>query len=304
MTRVPRLVAAVAVFLAFTAPAARTATPPPANLNGETFLASGLPVRGLSQATGTCDPFSPSVYQFHVEGEAVGPYTGTFVEDGSFTIAPITTPQLSTFNATFTITSPAGTVTGTKTLAADLGPVNVADCGPFSGFVPNEPNSFSFQATTRYSASLPGGAVDSGHAIVEYGDMQLRGLPDANTFNFLQNFFSDVSLGGKADGGGKVGPDVSFGFVAMSNGPKGSCSVVDHTTGARVKCLNVTGYTQSGNVATFSGDATVNGAPTTYTAQVSDGGEPGGPVDSFSIQTASGYSAGGPLLEGNIQVHG
>src|SRR5689334_15514715 len=104
MPRVPRLVALAAFLFVFAVPAAQSAAPPPKNLTGEAFIASGLPARGLSQATGTCDPSGNSVYQFHVEGEAVGPYTGTFVEDGTFTIAPITTPVIATFDATFTIT--------------------------------------------------------------------------------------------------------------------------------------------------------------------------------------------------------
>ena len=242
-----------------------------------------------------------------MHAEAVGPYTGTFVEDGSFTVAPITTPELATFDAAYTITSDAGTVTGTKTLAADLGPVNVATCGPFTGFVPNEPNSFDFQATTRYAANLPRGASDSGQAVVSYGDMQLRNLADLNTFNFVENFYSNAFLTGpgqKATGGGRIAPDVSFGFVAMSNGPKGACSVVDHTSGTHVKCLDVTSYSQSGNAATFSGDATVDGADTTYTIEVTDGGQPRSAADAFRIETGNGYTAGGPLLEGDVQVHG
>jgi hypothetical protein len=304
MSRVPRTLVAAAVFLALTVSAAQAASPAATNLNGEAFLASGIPARGLSQATGTCDPFGNSVYQFHVEGEAVGPYTGTFVEDGTFTIAPITTPMLSTFDATFTITSPAGMVTGTKTLAPDLAPPNVATCGPFSGAVPNDPNSFGFESTLRYSATLPSGVVDSGHAVVDYGDTQLRDLPDFNSFGFAQNFYSETSLGQKATGGGKIDPDVSFGFVGMSNGPKGSCTVVDHTTRTRVNCLDVTSYIQTGNVATIRGNASVDGTATTYTIQAEDGGEPGSGVDSFSIHTGTGYSAGGSLTDGNVQLHG
>lgn len=306
MTRVTCMVAAAAFFFAFAASAAQSATPAPTNLTGEAFIASGLPARGLSQVTGTCNPLGDSTFTFHAEGEAIGPYTGTFVEDGTFTIAPVLTPVLSTFNATFTITSSAGTVTGTKTLAPDLGPVNVAVCGPFTQFVPNDPNSIDFQATTRYSASLPGSASDSGQAVVHYQDLQVRDLPDVNTFNFTETFVSTGFQNGpvqKATGGGRIAPDVSFGFVAMSDGSKGECSIVDHTTGTRLKCLDVTSYSQAGNVATFSGDATVDGSPTTYTIQVEDGGEPGVGVDAFSIE-AGAYAAGGPLTEGNVQVRG
>jgi hypothetical protein len=301
MTRVLPIVAAG--FFIVAAPAAQAAGPAPPSLTGEAFITSGLPARGLSQATGTCTPSGDSSYAFHVEGEAIGPYTGTYFEDGSFTIAAITNPVLTAFNSTFTINSPAGTVTGAKTLAADLGPINVATCGAFTGFVPNDPNSINFQATTRYTANLPGGAVDSGHAVVTYQDLQFRDLPDLNTFNFVENFYSDADHS-QATGGGRVAPDVSFGFEAMSDGPKGRCSLVDHTTGTRVKCLDVTSYTRTANEVTFSGHATVGGASTTYTIEVEDGGEPGVGSDAFSIQTGTGYTAGGPLTDGNVQVHG
>ena len=300
MTRVLPIVAAVLFVL--WAPAAQAASPAPPSLTGEAFITSGLPARGLSQATGTCTPSGNSSYTFHVEGEAIGPYTGTYVEDGSFTIAPISNPVLTAFNSTFTITSPAGTVTGTKALAADLGPINVATCGAFTGFVPNDPNSINFQATTRYSENLPGGAVDSGHAVVTYQDLQFRDLPDLNTFSFVENFYSDLDHS-QTTGGGRVAPDVSFGFEAMSDGPKGRCSLVDHTTGTRVKCLDVTSYSRTDNVVTFSGHATVDGASTTYTIEVVDSDEPGVGSDAFSIE-AGAYSAGGTLIDGNIQVHG
>jgi hypothetical protein len=299
MTRALPIVAAVLFILS--APAAQAAGPAPPSLTGEAFITSGLPARGVSQATGTCTPTGDSSYTFHVEGEAIGPYTGTYVENGSFTIASSFTPMLTAFNSTFTVTSGAGTVTGTKTLAADLGPVNVATCGIATGFVPNDPNSVNFQATTRYTANLPGGAVDSGHAVVTYQDLQIRDLPDLNTFNFVENFYSDADHS-KTDGGGRVAPDVSFGFEANSDGPKGRCSVVDHTTGTQVKCLDVTSYTRTDNAVVFGGHATVNGVATTYTIQVEDGGEPGG-SDAFSIQTGNGYAAGGTLMDGNVQVH-
>jgi hypothetical protein len=102
------------------------------------------------------------------------------VEEGDFTLGPMTSFALVAFDA-LTITSPAGTVTGSKTLAPDVAPVNTGACGPFSGFVPNAPDSFNLQVPTRYTATQPGGASDSGEAIVSYGDMQFRDLPDTNT---------------------------------------------------------------------------------------------------------------------------
>ena len=297
------LAAAVLAVVGAAGQAAPSAVP---DLNGETLLSSALPARGTSQATGTCDPFGQSSFHFRLTGEAVGPYPGTFVEEGDFTLGPATSFALVAFDATFTITSPAGTVTGSKTLAPDVAPVNTGACGAFSGFVPNAPDSFNLQVPTRYTATLPGGAPDSGEAIVSYGDMQFRDLPDTNTFNFVQAFASDAflgTLGQKATGGGKVAPDVSFGFSATRNGPKGNCNVVDHVLGVRVKCLDVTTYAQFDNQATFTGNASVDGVQTTYRIHVLDGGEPGHGIDTFSITAGSGYAASGPLTSGNVQVH-
>jgi hypothetical protein len=304
-------IALAAAVLALLGPAAQ-ASPGPAvpDLNGETFVSSELPLRGTSQATGTCTPFGESTFQFQVTGEAVGPYPGTFTEEGTFTLGPITNQALVSFDSTFTINSIAGTVTGTKTLAPDVHPVNFGRCGPFSGFIPNAPDSFTLQAPLRYTAqetTPSGSATDSGEAIVSYGDMQFRNLPDLNTFNFVETFSSDAFLaaqGQKATGGGKIAPDVTFGFTAMRKDLKGNCNVVDHALDVKVKCLDVTSYAQFANTATFRGQATVNGVQTTYRIHVEDGGEPGAGVDTFTIDTASGYSASGPLTSGNVQVHG
>jgi hypothetical protein len=302
------LAAALLAVLGPAAQAAPNAAVP--DLNGETFVASGLPLRGTSEATGTCTPFGESTFHFQVTGEAVGPYAGTFTEEGTFTLGPITSLALVSFDSTFTINSPAGTVIGTKSLAPDVHPVNIGTCGAFSGFVPNAPDSFTLQAPLRYTAeedTPSGSATDSGEAIVSYGDMQFRDLPDLNTFNFVETFASDAFLaaqGQKATGGGKIAPDVTFGFTAMRKDLKGNCNVVDHTLEVKVKCLDVTSYAQFANTATFRGQASVNGVLTTYRIHVEDGGEPGAGVDTFTIETASGYSATGPLTSGNVQVHG
>jgi hypothetical protein len=300
--------ALAAAVLAPSALAAQDAAVP--DLNGETFVSSALPLRGTSEATGTCTPFGESTFQFQVTGEAVGPYPGTFTEEGTFTLGPITSLALVSFDSTFTITSATGTVSGTKTLAPDVHPVDVGTCGIFSGFVPNAPDSFNLQAPLRYTAletTPSGSASDSGEAIVSYGDLQFRDLPELNTYNFVETFASDAFLaaqGQKTTGGGKIAPDVTFGFTAIRKDLKGNCDVVDHALDVHVRCLDVTSYAQFANQATFRGEATVNGVQTTYRIHVEDGREPGTGVDTFTILTGSGYSAAGPLTSGNVQVHG
>jgi len=97
-----------------------------------------------------------------------------------------------------------------------------------------------------------------------------------------------------------------FGLTAKADarGTKGECTVVDQSTGTKVKCLTATTYVQSGNHATIIGSATVNGAPATYRIDVTDKRRARARTGLLQIQTSVGYSAGGVLTEGNIQLHG
>ena len=119
-----------------------------------------------------------------------------------------------------------------------------------------------------------------------------------------------TTTAGHITGGGQMfnatGTDYdAFGFTAQSDssGIKGECTVVDPTASVKIKCLDVTTLTKSGTHTTLFGDATINGAPTTYRIDVDDFGEPGTGHDTFKIQTGSGYRAGGVITNGNIQVH-
>jgi hypothetical protein len=70
-------------------------------------------------------------------------------------------------------------------------------------------------------------------------------------------------------------------------------------------CLDVTALILSGNQATIYGNATDDASSptaTTYVIHVVDNANPGKGADSFSIQTASGYSASATLAAGNVQV--
>jgi hypothetical protein len=109
-------------------------------LTGE-YLSSGT---AASTTSFTCDTQGTSSFTFTASGVAFGPYPGTFTESGTVTVGPQTDEFLpgqfrgpvTSFDAQFTITSPLGTVTGTKTLAAPLTPVsNVGGCGPFGAQV-------------------------------------------------------------------------------------------------------------------------------------------------------------------------
>ena len=129
-----------------------------------------------------------------------------------------------------------------------------------------------------------------------------------------------TSTPGKATGGGQVGDDLaeltilrgtsaggraSFGFNAeFSNGLlSGHLTFNDHASGKKVKSTVIDSYVQTGNKATFTGRATVDGTPgVRFFVEVEDLGEKGS-ADTFRIVLQNGYGAGGVLLKGNIQVH-
>jgi hypothetical protein len=112
-----------------------------------------------------------------------------------------------------------------------------------------------------------------------------------------------VTGGGQAAAASEV-ESIAFGFNAKASegGLTSHCNVVDRSARVHIKCIDVISLLRSGNSAMIFGNATVNGARTAYRIDVQDIGEPGAGVDSFTIVTASGYSAGGVLKDGNVQV--
>jgi hypothetical protein len=93
-------------------------------------------------------------------------------------------------------------------------------------------------------------------------------------------------------------------FRRVGHHLKGHCHVVDATAVARVKvkCLDVTSFTRAGRHVTITGDASIGDVTTTYQVDAFDAKQSGGP-DTVQIQTASGYSASGTLVSGDIQIH-
>jgi hypothetical protein len=169
-------------------------------LTGETLITSEAGAPGTSQVDGTCNPLGTSTFTFTVTGVAVGPFPGTFVETGTFTLGPVGFP-IESFEATFTITSPAGTVSGTKTLAGATS-IGSGVCGAFA-FGGTEAEAVDLQTGVRYSAQIttPGGtATDSGDSVVNYDETQLRGeAAQSNGFSFTENFTSTSFVPGEND---------------------------------------------------------------------------------------------------------
>jgi hypothetical protein len=126
---------------------------------------------------------------------------------------------------------------------------------------------------------------------------------------------------GKATGGGQVpnepaelsilrgtaaGGRANFGFNAEFSAGllSGHLTFIDHGSKKDVKSTSIDSFTVTGNRASFTGRATVNGVPGVgFFVEVEDLGEPGN-ADTFRLVVFDGYAAGGVLLRGNIQVHG
>jgi len=302
----------------FAAPA-NAAVPPP-SLVGEQF-AAGLdtPAGDFSTMGFSCNADQTGTIPFTATGPAVGPYPGFFMESGTVTIGAAGT--ITSLTAHFEITALDGTtISGTKTVLP--APTNAGYCASFldAGF------DLFFDSLVSYTATitLPDNSMwqDAGTGHVVGHDALPGGLlavPEpTSTANIFEESF-DTSNGvvplpstGHVTGGGWIlGPPtalgrVSFGFVAKSDssGMHVACTVLDHALSAQFKCKTIDSLIVVGTHATFSGQGTFNRSSTLihYTIDVDDLGEPG-TLDTFKVVLGNGYTAGGPLLGGNIQIH-
>jgi hypothetical protein len=130
-----------------------------------------------------------------------------------------------------------------------------------------------------------------------FGDGACEG--DSAVGAATKTYVFPVSTAGAASGDGRIGV-VKIAFAAKSDGKLiGTCKVATSTVTA--KCLDVTAYVQSGNSATFYGQATVNGVETLYRIRVVDVSKSGA-GDVFDFTTPSGFHVGGTLTNGNLKV--
>ena len=104
------------------------------------------------------------------------------------------------------------------------------------------------------------------------------------------------------------GDKISFGFNAQSQGDdaKGHLHLVNNTSGMKVSGT-VSEISVSGGIVRFSGECSIDGVPTVFWAEVSDGGEGG---DSYDVIMGIWFGSKGPrpdisgqLDKGNIQKH-
>ena len=160
---------------------------------------------------------------------------------------------------------------------------------------------------TYAGPQLPGADAITAYADTNGNTVRETGEPLGETTKAcmrLHQFLGEVTRRNVPNATGS--DDVAFGFEAKSTqtGPRGQCTIVDisPTSNVKVRCIDVTTLVVTGTHATLFGNATVNGAATTYRLDVDDLAEPGRGADTFRIQTASGYTAGGILTRGNIQI--
>jgi hypothetical protein len=114
-------------------------------------------------------------------------------------------------------------------------------------------------------------------------------------------FSARVTGGGTIDVVGGIG---NFDLIVqqqIDGTLSGRLQYFNHASGARVQSVTITSLTIAANMATFDGTCTVNGAPCTFTAHVTDNGEPG-TTDTFTISVDLGPPDGGTLRSGNILI--
>jgi hypothetical protein len=151
-------------------------------LAGESFESVGV---GQETTFGayTCNKSGTTTIPFQTQGNAFGPYLGTFSESGTITIGPQTdftidmrgTGAVVGFQSTFTIQSvvPTGTVTGTKRLsptapsASSLAAFGL--CHPDGSSPPNDVLALLEDPLLLYDAQInasTGSRTDSGTASI------------------------------------------------------------------------------------------------------------------------------------------
>jgi len=189
------LIAATPLLLA--APTASAQVPPP-TLTGETLSSFGPETTSTSFS---CDPQGTSTFTYQTSGVAAGAYPGTYAETGTVTFGPQVIPGgpptgfLMSWTASFTITSPAGTVTGTKTLSALVPPqsppaIGACTTGGQTFGAQRSANTFNSAQKLVYTATitLAGGEqfADSGTSDASMNDVPAT----AQTNNFFETYTS------------------------------------------------------------------------------------------------------------------
>jgi hypothetical protein len=268
-------------------------------LTTEVLSGTANPTLGLGAVEIDCQPAGTSTVSFTVEGEALGPYPGTFVESGTFTI---TGGTVGSFEATFTITSGTTEITGTKTLRSSSSAVCTPDPEPGITQFADVLVETSYEATITTPS---GSSTDHGRAT---SAVQMLETPTAASAAMQESFVSEglAHTPGRVVGAG-IFADGSHGWAvfavaAKSDGTTAQAKCTVLVQGVFVKCLTATLLNRTATHVTVIGQALVNGVPTGYRLDLDDLDHPGHGDDVFEIQTASGFHAAGTLAAGSIEI--
>jgi hypothetical protein len=174
------------------------------SLSGETLESTlNIPGQETTFSNFTCNKAGDTTISFEARGSAFGPYSGTYVETGTFTIGPQTNTTIDSrgvgaitaFQASFTINStfPVATITGSKQLSptAPTGSslAMFGSCDPNGSSPPNDVVAAISNPNLIYSAqinSTTGSRSDSGTS-----GLIIRTVPAApSLINFQQAFNS------------------------------------------------------------------------------------------------------------------
>lgn len=273
---------------------------------------TGESLTGAPVVASSCDVNNNSTISFTVSGSSYGPYPGTFTETGVATIGPqsvsgIAVPVTS-FSASFVITSGSNEITGTKRLTQDV--FIATGLGFCTGFLR------SFGIATTYDARIrtPYGTFsDRGKASVALNEGS-----NYSPSNFTESFTSDLPApelvpteAAKVTGGGSlIGVDASSGFVVqrkIAGGDiTGEWQFVNRATGDIVHSIAITELIVSGNIATFSGFCRNERAPAgtlcSFRVTAQDNGEGSqAPPDTYSV-VGQGFTGAAGAVNGNIKI--
>jgi hypothetical protein len=202
-SRLPRLAVLFLLALPIVGSATAQAQTLPSSLQGELLGAecSAFPPSGFTcvsagqgSVTTTCtlQTDGTAVLSFSVtNGVASGPYPGSFSESGIYTLGPVNSggggvgEVVIGFSATFSIQSPAGTVTGTKTgTAAQQAPLSHNFCTAFPGQLGNFGGAFASYSATIQTAQ--GSFRDTGQTLAQVNG----GFPPIVPSGFFEHFYN------------------------------------------------------------------------------------------------------------------
>lgn len=205
---------------------------------------------GTVDVQASCNPDRSGTASYTVSGAALGPYPGTYTESGTITLgAPLPTNpffnRVETLQATFTIDSPVGRVTGTKTLRADRpsnSPVSAGSCENVGRLIFFLVRDASYEARIQTAA---GEYVDRGFTSLRLDSVNRPSSPDPVQGFFYEEYRSRLSTPEPVGAAEVVlTPPAALNNVGTSHTVTATATTSSATPAAQVRIL----FTVSGSV--------------------------------------------------------